>query len=369
MKPNLILVAYSEVALKSPRVRRRMENLLLNQLKERLKRRGYGFGEAWKEGGRIFLGQPQAEASAPLAAKVFGVDYAAPTVKTVAEMEAIVQTALTLMEEKVKGRGSFAVRARRIGVHPFRSRDLEREVGRAVLQKFKELRVDLENPELLLRIEVRGENAYLYLDVYRGPGGLPMGSQGEALSLLDSPQAAAATWLTMKRGVKPSLYIPWAKDENLRLARKLAAWTAEGKIKVYQALLKKTFQALQKLEFEARWLLWEQAKIEAASLLAGKLRLPALITGLTLDGGLEAPLKLLSLSRKPSLLILTPLAGLKNGGDAFKALKLVKENLKWEVPAKLPSLEETLRVRAKLRLEEKIGDDMEGLEELTVEEG
>lgn len=67
-----------------------------------------------------------------------------------------------------------------------------------------ELTVDLDTPEQILSVEVRKENAYLFVDTVEGVGGMPTGSQGKVVctisSGLDSPVAA---YKIMKRGCIP----------------------------------------------------------------------------------------------------------------------------------------------------------------------
>ncbi|MDY6780915.1 MAG: THUMP domain-containing protein, partial [Halobacteria archaeon] len=61
--------------------------------------------------------------------------------------------------------------------------------------------VDLDDPDLLLRVECRKEEAFVFLEKREGPGGLPLGSQDGVVALvsggIDSPVAA---WSVMKRG-------------------------------------------------------------------------------------------------------------------------------------------------------------------------
>lgn len=95
----------------------------------------------------------------------------------------------------------FAVRVKRFGTHSFTSLDVAKELG-AFLKQYS-AGVDLENPEVEINIEIRGPIAYFYKRLITGVGGLPIGTEGRALSLfsggIDSPVAA---WLTAKRGVK-----------------------------------------------------------------------------------------------------------------------------------------------------------------------
>lgn len=63
----------------------------------------------------------------------------------------------------------FSARIQRHGSHTFTSMDVEREVGQAIIDSFKEkagtrLGVDLDNPDLIFRGEVRNENFWISID-------------------------------------------------------------------------------------------------------------------------------------------------------------------------------------------------------------
>lgn len=66
------------------------------------------------------------------------------------------------------------------------------------------MKVDLTNPEVVIRVDVTKSNAFVYSNKTPGPGGLPVGTAGRVLHLfsggIDSPVAA---WLLMKRGCVP----------------------------------------------------------------------------------------------------------------------------------------------------------------------
>ncbi len=64
---------------------------------------------------------------------------------------------------------TFSVRMQRHGEHNFTSMDLESEIGQAIIDGFrdserKKLEVDLDNPEIIFRGEVRHDNLWLSLD-------------------------------------------------------------------------------------------------------------------------------------------------------------------------------------------------------------
>ncbi|MEJ2185682.1 MAG: THUMP domain-containing protein, partial [Gemmatimonadota bacterium] len=62
--------------------------------------------------------------------------------------------------------------------------------------------VDLDHPDLVVRVEVRDDRAYLFGDRIDGAGGLPLGVEGRALGLISGGyDSAVAAWLLLKRGV------------------------------------------------------------------------------------------------------------------------------------------------------------------------
>ena len=98
---------------------------------------------------------------------------------------------------------TFAVRCQRSDKRfPLTSVEVERKIGHAV-QKIKPWPVDLDNPDLTLRILIDQEGIHVWTAQVAGPGGLPCGSGGRALCLLsggiDSPVAA---YMAMKRGLR-----------------------------------------------------------------------------------------------------------------------------------------------------------------------
>ena len=98
---------------------------------------------------------------------------------------------------------SFRITARRADkAYPLTSPELEREVGGRI-KAARNWMVDLDQPDLVIRIEVLQTVAYFSLDKHLGPGGLPSGTSGHVMSLLsggiDSPVAA---YRLMKRGCR-----------------------------------------------------------------------------------------------------------------------------------------------------------------------
>jgi thiamine biosynthesis protein ThiI len=98
-------------------------------------------------------------------------------------------------------------------------------------------RVDLKKPELEIFVEARKNRTFVFSNILKGVGGLPLGSQGKMLALIsggiDSPVAA---WAMMKRGCPVTLLHfdsrPYADaiEQSMKCAEVLADWTAGRKI-------------------------------------------------------------------------------------------------------------------------------------------
>jgi tRNA uracil 4-sulfurtransferase len=132
--------------------------------------------------------------------RVFGISSYSPIEAVVpATMDAIVETGVGLFTERVRGR-TFAVRARRAGRHTFSSHDVQVQLGAALFDASSG--VDLDVPEVEVRVEVRDDRAFLFSQRLAGAGGLPLGVEGRAITLLSGGyDSAVAAWLMLKRGV------------------------------------------------------------------------------------------------------------------------------------------------------------------------
>ncbi len=140
--------------------------------------------------------------------RVFGITSVSLVHEVPSNRIAIRDRLLELVEPRLTPGASFAVRARRTGgTHPFTSQELARDLGGDVLERFadRQLRVDLEAPEVELFVEVRGPRTYLSFDRVRGPGGLPLGVAGRLVALVEGPRGALGAFLMMKRGCRVSI--------------------------------------------------------------------------------------------------------------------------------------------------------------------
>jgi len=199
-----VIIRYGgEIGIKGAWTRRMYERRLLDNIKNVLRHHKVPCDELVRKHGRLYLKTPSPTEASSRLSRVFGVSSLSPALETTSKMDDIADKSVFLAGLTLDKGESFAVRCRRVGEHPYTSSDVCREVGRQILTELSNLglSVDLENPDVRLGIEVRDDQAFVYSEVVKAVGGLPLGTQSRVLCLLsggiDSP---AACWLAMKRG-------------------------------------------------------------------------------------------------------------------------------------------------------------------------
>ncbi|PHQ25223.1 tRNA 4-thiouridine(8) synthase ThiI [Marinobacter guineae] len=117
-------------------------------------------------------------------------------------LEDVAEKAVEAFPERLNGK-TFAVRARRHGEHSFRSIDLERTVGAALMQASGATGVNLKSPQVEVRIEVQGDQFHIAHRKHRGLGGYPLGSVENVLTLISGGyDSSVAAYLMMRRGLR-----------------------------------------------------------------------------------------------------------------------------------------------------------------------
>ncbi|MFT6030542.1 MAG: thiamine biosynthesis protein ThiI [Oleiphilaceae bacterium] len=116
--------------------------------------------------------------------------------------EEMLQLTQNIFEKELKGK-TFAVRVKRIGKHSFSSTDLERFIGGGLFQYIDTAGVELKNPEVTVRLEVRDSELFIIEERYEGLGGFPLSTVDDVLSLISGGfDSTVASYLTIKRGLK-----------------------------------------------------------------------------------------------------------------------------------------------------------------------
>ncbi len=221
MKFDRILLRYGELFLKSKPVRSRYENMLLSNIRSSLSSEGIEF-KMEKSLGRTFILTGNVAKACDALKKVFGLVSFSPCAKLgLSELEGFVSE----NAEELAGSGTFKFFVRRVGSHDFTSQQKAARLGEIVLGKAK-AKVDVNNPQRSIFVEIRDSDAFVFYDNIPGIGGLPVGTSGKIVSLIsggiDSP---VASWMAMKRGcnvVFVHLHSkPFTCDASLEKSKKL----------------------------------------------------------------------------------------------------------------------------------------------------
>ena len=201
---EIILVKYGEMALKGLN-KSTFENVLVKNIKRRIK--SLGRFEITRAQSTIYIKPLEDCADVNEAVerlkKVFGIAALCKAVVCEKTFDSIKDTALDYLSDCLSYAKTFKVTAKRADKSfPMKSPEICRELGGILLSKFSHLKVDVNNPEITVTVEIRDTNAYIHAENIKGAGGLPVGTSGKAMLLLsggiDSPVAG---YMLAKRGV------------------------------------------------------------------------------------------------------------------------------------------------------------------------
>ncbi len=220
--------------------------------------------------------------------KVFGIVAVCRGIECAKDMDAICNTLKAHAGELVGQAKTFKCDARRGDKKfPFTSPQICNECGGVILDTLPHLRVDVKDPEVIVRIEIRDNSAIVYGKREKGAGGIPVGSEGKAMLLLsggiDSPVAGH---MTAKRGVQleavyfetPPYTSEAAREKVISLAKKLSEYA--GVIRLHCVSLTEAQEAMAaNCEERLFTLLLRRFMMRTAEQIARKSGANALITG------------------------------------------------------------------------------------------
>ena len=232
---EIILCKLGEIVLKGLN-RRTFEQKLLSNLRHSL----YGLGEYRVRCSQSAVYIEGADESADMdaafeaAQKVFGIIKLSRAAECEKDKDAITALAKDYLRGELLGAQSFKVETKRGDKRfPMTSIELSQYVGGELSEAYPHLRVDMHSPELVVHLEVRESAAYVHSSPVDGAGGMPVGSNGVAVSLLsggiDSP---VSSYMIAKRGVRlvPVHFFSFpytseaAKEKVIELARLLTPY-------------------------------------------------------------------------------------------------------------------------------------------------
>lgn len=242
MKTNQILVRYGELSTKG-----KNRNSFIGRLRDNV-RQTFSDLETIKikaERDRMFIlsdNEMEIQQVIERLPKVFGIQSFSPVTETELNLEAMQQAGEAIVRKLDKEGKSFKVSVRRANkAFPHDKPEIMHSIGSHVLRTFPELAVQMKNPDIELKVEIRDKAAYLMAEVIPGAAGLPVGAGGKALLMLsggiDSPVAG---YHMLKRGVRlelihffsPPFTNERAKEKVFDLAEKLSGFGSSVKLHV-----------------------------------------------------------------------------------------------------------------------------------------
>jgi thiamine biosynthesis protein ThiI len=195
-------------------------------------------------------------------------------------------TVRTTFGKKLDGK-TFAVQVKRSGSHSFTSLELARHIGAALLDEFPNRGVDLDNPQLAIRLEVNAKNTLLVEAEYPGLGGYPVGTQEEVLSLISGGyDSAVASMQFIKRGCKVHYcFFNLGGAQHSIGVKQMAVqiWQRYGtshRIRFFEVNFAQVLaQILERIPVGNQGVILKRCMLRVADSLAQRWDIPALVTG------------------------------------------------------------------------------------------
>ena len=193
---KVILIKYGELTTKKAN-RNTFTKLLANNVKSILK--GENFNIRFDRV-RMYIECDNAEAIVKKLQKVFGIHSIVICHKVNTNIEDIKDKVLELLKNEKFN--TFKINTKRADKSfEIKSMDFNNIIGGHVLKNIP-CKVDVRNPDIEVKIEIRVEGTFIYTNEIKGIGGYPVGVQGKGMLMLsggiDSPVAG---YLALKRGV------------------------------------------------------------------------------------------------------------------------------------------------------------------------
>ena len=286
---EIILCKYGEIVLKGLN-RGHFESLLEQDMRKRLKK--IGNYKVTRAQSTLYIEAlddfSDIEDAVVCAKKVFG--FAAISRACVCEknIDSILAAAKEYLPPLLQGAKTFKAEAKRSDkTFALKSPEISALTGGAVLEAIPRLKVDVNNPDVTVRVEVRETAAYIHAGSEKGAGGVPAGCAGKAMLLLsggiDSPVAG---YMMAKRGCTLEAVhfesFPYTSERAREKVMDLAKLVSEysGKIRVHVISLTKIQETLvNTCEEEYFTLLLRRFMMRLAERTAERVGAQALITG------------------------------------------------------------------------------------------
>ena len=320
--------------------------------------------------------------------KVFGIATITRAAACEKDKDAITALAKSYLHDAMTAAHSFKVETKRSDKRfPMTSIELSQYVGGELAEAFPDTVVDVHDPELTVRLEVREQAAYVHAQAVEAAGGMPVGCNGAAVTLLsggiDSP---VSSYMIAKRGVRlvPVHFFSFpytselAKEKVLSLAKELTAYTGRMTLQIvpFTHIQEEIRRACPEEYFT---LIMRRFMMRLADALARDLNCRALVTGESLGQVASQTMEAMAVTGQVvSLPIFRPVVGM----DKEEIVRIARKIGTFETsilpyedcctvftprhPKTRPSLEEIQEAEAALDIDGLIETAMQGIERVVL---
>ena len=236
---------------------------------------------------------------------------------------------------------SFCVRAKRTGTHTFSSLELEQYVGGGLNQNVESARVQLKKPDVTVRIDVKDDKLFVVTERHEALAGFPIASQEDVLSLMSGGfDSGVASFQMIKKGARThycffnlggSAHELGVKQVSYYLWNK---YGASHKVKFFAVDFEPVVaEILEKIDNSQMGVVLKRMMMRAASQIAEKMGIQALVTGEALGQVSSQTLTNLNvIDRVTETLILRPLVAYDKQDIIDIARKIGTEDFAKTIP-------------------------------------
>lgn len=280
------------------------------------------------------------------------------------DLDEVLSHTLEICSDKLSGK-TFAVRCKRTGKHPFNSMDVEKFVGSGINLKTEAAGVNLGSPEVAVKLEIRDKELYICEDTLPGLNGFPLGTQDGVLSLLSGGfDSSVSSYFSMRRGLLTHFCFFNLGGREHEIAVKEVAlylWMQFGSthpVKFVSVPFEGVVaEILQHVDNSQMGVVLKRMMLRAASRVARKLKIDALVTGESVAQVSSQTLRNLAvIDEVTEMLVLRPLAMMEKQDIVDTARTIGTEQFSAVIPeyCGVISVKPTTRARLhKIEREEK----------------
>lgn len=286
---EIILIKLGEIVLKGLN-RKVFEAALIKNIRRRLNSLG-GFDIKTAQSTIYVIPRDEnadLDAAVEKIGQVFGIVAFSRARMTQKNMDEILKAAPEYLGDSLRQARTFKVESKRSDkAFALKSPEISAAMGEYLLEQFPHLSVDVHNPDITVRVEIRDFGAYIHGQPLPGAGGIPVGTGGRAAILIsggiDSPVAA---WMMAKRGVEltavhfasPPYTSERAEQKVVDLLTKVSDYS--GRMKMFTVgFAKVQEQIMEKCPEELFTVIMRRFMMRVTEIIANQEKCSAMITG------------------------------------------------------------------------------------------